>query len=1478
MRAPLLLCIVGVCSLAWAGLHSVNEQSYPPFPQGAWAQSANLGAKPGYLLDLAVQGGRTRLLSAAEIDNYSENKHLLSEDDWLLLLLDESGANIGARRIANPDRYSPIVSPDQWLPFSAKIPSIAGLKTAVIYNQSLAEQIRIPIDASFREAAAANRREFLAQDRETRRQVEEERSSSRQRAPAGIRAPGASALQFEALPEELQRKMREEIALEFEQIGQSGPSEAKDRSRLSSEIAQAAVTPKIVSGKVVGDNGAAIYRASVLLRQLTSTTTGAPSWSAYTDSQGKFTFSVPGNLEPESFLLAAYASGYLLQSAGLEISQNITYDIQLIRGNTLSGTVRDSTGSAIKGARVRAFREGNFINSGLTDTDGTYEFDLSAGMYEIETIPPAGSTLAPSVAQNVSMSEARTYDPVLAPAAGILSLKLYYSSQALYTRYASKSLVRFELYQSGLTAYAGSGVSGSAGFDASSGKYYRTYSLYVNDGLYSMKAFIAGCRPIPFAEFPVSGQTSLNLDVPEPFLWTGVLRGANRAPLANLSIQSYTDLAREYESSSTNASGQFSILLTPNGFVKFYTDASSTNILHVERIGEVNGNRDEDVVLDSFPSFEDSGSPLTQIYGVPDRSARWNIVMIGDGYTGVTETYTDTNKNGKWDGVIYYDLNKDNVWNTGEPYQRYGNASAPVTGKNPNLTNEPFIDTNGDGIPNLRDQVLFDQNTLDTARSLFGQDMWQLHRDAFNIYRIRLVSRQAGHKVLDKDGKVVINRDTALGTSLGTPDRGYLFSANYSLVSQYINQYVPECDTRIVVVNQPVRMGRVNSYMFQYGGEISTLCNDYVVAHEMGHNVGLLSDEYSEYQETYRGAESAARNITSLSDPRSIPWRTLIPAGKEIPSVAGSSGVGLYEGGAYYTGGRYRPTEYCMMVSGNRYCPVCTKEIEVRLNEITGVVPIARPVTPVSEVSGLFPAFQWEAVTGVSHSMLEVEKVDSGELVASYDLYGTTFTLPFALADRTDYRWRVKPGSRGSWGDWSSWINFRPLKTNPGFSGIFAQMAAGGMYRTEFVEVNTTATAADVVVSLSQWDGFPYAYLSGEEEGLLHLNVGPMGAAHLEISLAGDTVSGYARLLSDIPIDGLALFKTLKDNLILSEAGVSLSKPSRNFSVFVDNANQAASGYAVVNPGASLATMTMTLRDQQGNIRDTASITLPPGHHIAEYASQRFPAGAADGFEGTIDIASDQMLAAIALRYDNVNLEPLSQVFSTLPVLVDEAATTLYFPQVADGGGYRTHFILLNPQDTSEATARLEFYGEDGTPLSLPIGGKLRTSFDLTLNAKGVADVLTDGTANQVRVGWVKVTSPVPIFGSAIFQTRTESRILSEAGVPSSQLMRHFVSYVQSLGSTETGIAICNPNHEDAVLSLNLRRTSGEIATSLNLVLPAGTHVARFFTEWFPRGFAEFEGTLEVVSAIPVSAVSVRYENPNLTVFAAIPVLPIGSK
>jgi hypothetical protein len=1195
----------------------------------------------GYLISLKVQNGRMELVSAADIDNYIENKHLAAEDDWAALLFDAAGNCIGTRLIQNPFHIFPHVSADQEFPLTVKIPRLDGLSWVSIYDQSRQEMLKIPIDDSFRKAATANRERFLAHDRENQRLIKEE-ASARARNKAAL-VPGSQTLQsFENLRPEERDRLTTEISIEMEQLlrfgpevmnlarSQAGQPEELERPLInlrrlpaaragegyrsfapagafsltgqltdldtgaplagatiwigeydtnfqnyhgvyqttdasgyyscpvdlgyanvwgptfaapppgqkqyvvrwggtwikiegnatlnfkaipginlsgtvtnmqgqgisgavvscqaqnldglylnittSSTGSYAIVAPLnrpvdlslsvpspyiapstmkgiifsgdtvqnfavdtgwVISGVVTGDGGATISGASVLLRQINGTTAAPPGWSANTNASGQFSLSTAKNLAPNTFILSAYATNYLRKTISLQISENVIQNFQLVKGFTVSGTVRDSGGIALSNCRVRAYQGTTFVTSALTTTSGTYSFDLPAGTYDLQVIPDFRSSskalLAPATAANVTVDGPLTRDFVLSAADGTLTVKLYFSD--VNARTMQYYYMRFELFQSGKTVYAtrGYAVLGTGGYDSARGKYYYNYLLHVVSGQYGLIVYPAGCQPVTLTNISIAGSSNLSLDLPAPYLWSGTLRGFNGSPLPNIQIVWFDDLADVWNSVTTNASGVFTTPMTPNGFIKFYTNEGSRNILHTERFGNVTAGRNSDCILDEFPSFTDSGSALTQVFGTPDRESRWNIVMIGDGYTGITETYTDTNGNGRWDGTLFYDINSNGVWDTGEPYQRYGTAPAPSAGVNPTLTNEPFTDLNGDGAPNFYDQTLYDRNSLDTARSLFGQDEWQRHRDAFNIFRIRILSNQAGHDIRDINNNVVIARDTALGTYLNSPDRGYIFSGDNSLVSQYINQYVPECDTRIVLVNQPIYMGRVTSYIFQYGGDVSGLCNSYVIAHEMGHNVGLLADEYTEFAQTYSGSESTWRNVTALTDPNQIPWRHLLTPGKEIPSIPYSSGIGLFEGAQYVTGGKYRPTNYCMMVSGDRYCPVCTEEIEIRLADITGVIPSALPRLPAGSSFTLFPAFSWDSLEGVSHYLLELERTDGGGWVASFDVYNNSFVMPFALM-KTDYRWRIRPGSPSRWGTWSGWIAFHPYIVDSDFN------------------------------------------------------------------------------------------------------------------------------------------------------------------------------------------------------------------------------------------------------------------------------------------------------------------------------------------------------------------------------------------------------------------------------------------------------------
>ena len=107
-------------ALLWSFLVLVPEAllAAPQSPQASNPENA----RPGYLISLRLQASTLNAVGEADIENYIENRHISSDDDWHVVLLDRAGHPIGRRLIGNPYRFSPLLGDDQAIPLTIKIP------------------------------------------------------------------------------------------------------------------------------------------------------------------------------------------------------------------------------------------------------------------------------------------------------------------------------------------------------------------------------------------------------------------------------------------------------------------------------------------------------------------------------------------------------------------------------------------------------------------------------------------------------------------------------------------------------------------------------------------------------------------------------------------------------------------------------------------------------------------------------------------------------------------------------------------------------------------------------------------------------------------------------------------------------------------------------------------------------------------------------------------------------------------------------------------------------------------------------------------------------------------------------------------------------------------------------------------------------------------------------------------------------------
>ncbi|HEY2384569.1 MAG TPA: S53 family peptidase [Terriglobia bacterium] len=157
-------------------------------------------------------------------------------------------------------------------------------------------------------------------------------------------------------------------------------------------------------------------------------------------------------------------------------------------------------------------------------------------------------------------------------------------------------------------------------------------------------------------------------------------------------------------------------------------------------------------------------------------------------------------------------------------------------------------------------------------------------------------------------------------------------------------------------------------------------------------------------------------------------------------------------------------------------------------------------------------------------------------------------------------------------------------------------------------------------------------------------------------------------------------------------------------------------GVAIVNPGASAITVTLTLRDQNGNTAGS-SITVPlsPNQQIAEFVTQLFsPSAIGSGFSGSLRLQSSSPFGVLGLRFSSAN-------FSTSPVAVTAGAsgtTALALPQFAMGGGWATQLALVN-NSAAVASGRAAVYDSSGNPMAVDLNGQTQSTFTYSIPAGG---------------------------------------------------------------------------------------------------------------------------------------------------------------
>jgi hypothetical protein len=264
-------------------------------------------------------------------------------------------------------------------------------------------------------------------------------------------------------------------------------------------------------------------------------------------------------------------------------------------------------------------------------------------------------------------------------------------------------------------------------------------------------------------------------------------------------------------------------------------------------------------------------------------------------------------------------------------------------GRDPKMTVAVMGDGYAEGDLNAYRSLV--QNRVVAAFSL---DQLGRHLDKVRLIRIDVVSPVSGVTTRDYDerGTVSASDDILTAETTRFSRLGYISTGIWShcwletsprtnpRIESIRARFAPDATKVIVLVND----GRTGGCSRGDNAAFTRGESSEVIAHEMGHNLFSLGDEYNNDTQTFSGVAGNANLSETPSSWSALKWSSLVAAGTPLPTSASSlpsgwnnnTSVGAFEGGGgNFSTGIFRPVISCRMNQNDPpWCPVCGQEID----------------------------------------------------------------------------------------------------------------------------------------------------------------------------------------------------------------------------------------------------------------------------------------------------------------------------------------------------------------------------------------------------------------------------------------------------------------------------------------------------------------------------------------------------------------------
>ena len=219
-------------------------------------------------------------------------------------------------------------------------------------------------------------------------------------------------------------------------------------------------------------------------------------------------------------------------------------------------------------------------------------------------------------------------------------------------------------------------------------------------------------------------------------------------------------------------------------------------------------------------------------------------------------------------------------------------------------------------------------------------------------------------------------------------------------------------------------------------------------------------------------------------------------------------------------------------------------------------------------------------------------------------------------------------------------------------SSVLPQLAFGGGWYSALYFTNTTSSPVSFPVNFISDAGTPLSVPSvGGSTAQVALAAN--GTAAIEAPNEGSLVQGYAAVTLPAGVFGYGVFRQSVPGQLDQEAVVPLSSAQGTSTTLTWDETSLITAVAMVNPGSTAATGTVTLWDENDNLIGTSPVSLSAGNKTAATLRSLPGLSGMIGKRGSAQFrVSTGNIAVLGLRFDGL-------AFTSIPTTGPQASTTV---------------------------------------------------------------------------------------------------------------------------------------------------------------------------------------------------------------------------